>query len=223
MNVKSHDIGQCPKLERTFFQIFRQQIGEADLNTVSGIRPDDQRLCTDLPTFNLADIGIQPAMTFQILFQNEKASLWLVPAKVVVDNLCLNQSDFKYLDGDTLTIITIHTAVSSTVTFGMTFTAGRAVPIGMAGTGVGIKGAWLKTRNKVGFFQWRGFNLIAAIGIQDAKGWLQGRFAKGSVDKIRIARMQSIFPGRSLPILQGQQRRDRSSVRKPSLPSSSRS
>ena len=40
----SHNICQRFHLEGTFFQALRQEIGEAELNTVSGIGPYDKRL-----------------------------------------------------------------------------------------------------------------------------------------------------------------------------------
>ena len=87
MNVKAYDIRQGLHLEGASLQKFRKKIGKPDLNTVSGVCTDDQRLRFDFSAFHKGEIAVKSAIPLQFLLQNEKAALRIVPAVFWRDHL----------------------------------------------------------------------------------------------------------------------------------------
>lgn len=93
--VMSHNICQRFHLEGTFFQALRQEIGEAELNTVSGIGPYDKRLYFFIGLGDLrGKITQRPfADAFCVFFQHIQEPVWIMVPIFVVNNGNLNCLD----------------------------------------------------------------------------------------------------------------------------------
>ena len=169
MNMIPHDVRKGAHLECAFFDERRQQVGQANLDAVSRIGPDHQGLRPDMPAFDLVQIDFRRSISFDLLFQYEKAALGVMPAIAVVANAGLHGGDLKYPD----------------------------ILRRIAGAGPGIQRARRGPRNKICLFKWRGINEIVSPSVENAKGRLQGALPELAVDEVGVSGMLFIHRGGS--------------------------